>query len=84
MSDVPTVEVEQSALEAGMTINDLLFETKIVPTKSEGRRLIQQGGVYFNDETVESHDQVITKGDFNDGLAMIRKGKKKHYKVVMK
>ncbi len=83
MSDVPMVKIDRSSIEGTISINDLLFETKIVATKSEGRRLVQQGGVYLNEETVTSHDQMIGMDDFNEGTAMIRKGKKKHYKVVM-
>lgn len=84
MSDVPTVEIDKSSIENGIAINDLLFETKIVATKSEGRRLIQQGGVYLNEETISAHDHVVGLRDFSEDTAMIRKGKKKHYKVVMK
>ena len=84
LSNVPTVEIEKSIIEEGIKINDLLTERKITSTKSEGRRLVEQGGLYLNDKAVNSHDQLITIDDFNEGFAMIRKGKKKHFKIVMK
>ena len=84
LSNVPTVEIEESIIEEGVKINDLLAEVKIISTKSEGRRLVEQGGLYINDKTVNSHDQMITLEDFDEGFAMIRKGKKKHFKIVMK
>ena len=34
------------------TILDIMAETKIVPSKAEGRRLIQQGGLSLNGEKV--------------------------------
>jgi tyrosyl-tRNA synthetase len=84
LSDVPTVEVEKTLIESGMAINELMHVTGIVSTKSDGRRLIQQGGVYLNEETVASHDQIISMEAFAEGHAMIRKGKKKYFKVNLK
>ena len=39
-------------------ILDLLNNNKIVPSKSEGRRLIKQGGIYLNDVSIT--DQMVT------------------------
>ena len=45
------------------------------PSKGEGRRLIEQGGVYMNDVRIESIDRVVTRNDFKDNKAIIRRGK---------
>ena len=83
LSNVPTVQLEKSKIEEGLKIIDLLAEKNIIQTKSEGRRMIQQSGIYLNDQTVESHEYLISMNDFTDGFAMIRKGKKKYYKVEL-
>ncbi len=75
--------MEKSKIEEGLKIIDLLAEKNIIQTKSEGRRMIQQSGIYLNDQTVESHEYLISMNDFTDGFAMIRKGKKKYYKVEL-
>jgi len=41
---MPTTVVETEALASGMDILTLLTLTELVKTRSEGRRLIQQGG----------------------------------------
>ena len=50
--------------------------------KGEGRRLIKQNGLSLNDAKVADPDYVLTDGDFTDGEAIVRKGKKKFYRLV--
>ena len=84
LSNVPTIELDKSVVENGIEINNLLADTKIVSTKSEGRRLIQQNGIYLNDDTITTHTHEVTLKDFSEGFAMIRKGKKKYFKLIIK
>ena len=60
---------------------DLLNELKIVVSKSEGRRLIEQNGISVNQEKEKSIDRIITNVDFKDGFIIIQKGKKVFLKV---
>ncbi|MDE5755370.1 MAG: tyrosine--tRNA ligase, partial [Oscillospiraceae bacterium] len=59
---------------------DLLVETKLVPTKSEGRRLVQQGGISIDNEKITDPKAVIMIQD----EIVIRKGKKVFHKVILK
>ena len=70
--------------ELPITLIDLLNELKIVSSKSEGRRLIEQNGISVNQEKENNVDRVITKEDFNDGFIVIQKGKKVFLKVTIK
>lgn len=70
--------------ELPITLIDLLNELKIVSSKSEGRRLIEQNGISVNQEKENNVDRVITKEDFNDGFVVIQKGKKVFLKVTFK
>ncbi|WP_028128898.1 tyrosine--tRNA ligase [Selenomonas sp. AE3005] len=61
---------------------DTLVAGKVFASKGEGRRLIQQNGLSLNDEKVSDPDYVLTESDFKDGEAIVKKGKKKYYKLV--
>jgi len=47
-SAMPRAEVSRSGFEAGYNVVDLFFDTGLVPSKSEGRRLVQQGGAFVS------------------------------------
>ena len=79
MSNVPTVTV--SAESFGKTVLDIIAETKIVPSKAEGRRLIQQGGLSINGEKVTEVARIFTEEDIQDGAALIKRGKKNYTKI---
>ena len=66
----------------GTKLLDVMAAGEIVASKSEGRRLIQQNGVALNDVKVSDVDYVLTDEDFKDGEAILKKGKKKYYKLV--
>lgn len=78
-ADMPEVSL-QGALPQKLL--DIIAASKIVPSKSEGRRLIQQGALSLNDQKIQDVDYMVTKDDLSEGTALIRKGKKKYYKLV--
>jgi tyrosyl-tRNA synthetase len=59
---------------------DLLVETKIAPSKSEARRLVQGNGISINSEKVSDPNLLITEDMFKDTF-VLSKGKKVHIKV---
>ncbi|NLM43799.1 MAG: tyrosine--tRNA ligase [Clostridiales bacterium] len=81
---VPTTELEKEELKNGMNIVDLIVSTGLVPSKGEGRRLINQGGLTLNDEKVDAIDFMVTMKDFKDGNLMLKKGKKTYHRVVLR
>ena len=83
-ADMPVTELTEAELSGGMNIVDLLVKTGLAPSKGEGRRLIQQGGVYIGDKTVEATDMSVTKDLFTDGELIVKKGKKTYHKVIIK
>ena len=50
--------------------------------KGEGRRLIKQNGLTLNDAKVTDENYVLQDSDFTDGAAIVKKGKKKFYKLA--
>jgi tyrosyl-tRNA synthetase len=70
-------------LAKGLNILDLLLRTGLVPSKGEGRRLVQQGGIYADEAPVSSIDFVLNEAHFKNGELIIKKGKKTYHKIVL-
>ncbi len=79
MSNVPTVTIAKEDL--GSTVLDIIAKTKIVPSKKEGRRLIEQGGLSINGEKIIDLTRTLNEDDFEDGSALIKRGKKNYNKI---
>ena len=81
MDNVPTVTISRDKL--GTDILTILAEEKVVPSKAEGRRLIQQGGLSLNGEKVTDFKRALTEEDFADGSALVKRGKKNYHKIEL-
>ena len=82
--NMPTTELEESKLTDGkIAILDLMLACGLIPSKGEGRRLVQQGGVTIDDEKVSSIDVCVTAEQLKTGVK-IRKGKKVFHKAILK
>ena len=82
--DMPTTELTAAEIANGLPVLDLLLRTGLVPSKGEGRRLIEQGGLMVNDAKVTDIAASIAACDFADGALLLRKGKKQRHRVVLK
>lgn len=81
MSNVPTSTLTKAIL--GAKILDVLLEANIIPSKSEGKRLIQQGGLYINDQKIDNIDVIVTDDFFKDGKMLVRRGKKNYNQITI-
>ena len=80
----PSTEVDVSDLVDGViTLNRLLVMGKLVPSGSEGRRAIEQGGVSVDGEKVCDVKALITKEQLEAGV-LVKRGKKSFMKFVLK
>lgn len=83
--NMPSTELDGSSVtDAGIGLIDLLSATKLVPSKAEARRLIQQGGISIDDEKITDVNAVIAKESFAKGYVVIKKGKKVFHKAILK
>lgn len=82
MSNVPTVIITKE--EIGLPILDIMASTKILPSKKEGRRLIEQGGLSINGVKVDDVNRILNQEDFEDGAVLIKRGKKNYNKIEVK
>ncbi len=60
---------------------DVLFESGLVASKSDGRRMCQQGAVLINSRQENNFAYQITESDFVDGVCILRRGKKNFVKL---
>lgn len=79
--DMKTTEITSDELKAGMQIADALVKAGLMKSKGEARRMIQQKGVYLNDNVVEDQFYELKESDFDaNGEAIVRKGKKNYHR----
>lgn len=83
-SNMPTTEIDPTKLTDGViNITDLMLECDLVPSRSEVRRLVQQGGLTISDKKVDDLNLTISLDDLKEGV-IIKKGKKKFHKALVK
>ena len=82
--NIEEVEIDKSLVENGILLTDLLVLTKIVPSKSEGRRMIEQNGISINGSKENDVTKQITIDAFENNALVIQKGKKQFKKIILK
>lgn len=83
-SNMPSAEIAQTDIDAGINVLEFILKVGLVPSKGEGRRLIQQNGLSINGEKIHSIDLIINNDQFEDGKLILKKGKKVFLKVITK
>ena len=81
--NMPSTTLPRATFAEGMNILSLLTETGLATSRSEGRRLVQQGGLAMGEERVTDIDYMVMVEDFSDGELILRKGKKVYHRVVL-
>ena len=82
-SNMPTTTLSPELLQDGsIDVLSLLSACGLIATRSEGRRLIQGGGVVINDEKITDIGKSYSAEALRDGLK-IRKGKKVYHKAIL-
>ena len=82
-SSMPTTKLTADQLPDGsIDVLSLLTVCGLISTRSDGRRLIQQGGLVINEEKITSIERSYTEADLRAGLK-IRKGKKVFHKACI-
>lgn len=80
---MPATEIAFSDFGINSNILDVLILTGLTSSKGEGRRLIDQKGIYVNEQVIESIEYNLSERDFKDGFAIIKKGKKAYHMLKL-
>ncbi len=81
---MPTVEVSASEIEAGMGLLSLYVKAGLCKSNSEARTLVSQGGAEINGEKITDPRMQIDSSFIQDGEIMLKAGKKKFCRVLVK
>lgn len=83
MENVPTIEITEADKTA--KIIDVLTANKVFSSKREARQMIAQGGLYLQDAVVTDPEAFLAAEMFDaEGSLLVRKGKKKYFRLVVK
>ena len=82
--NIPSTEIDDSFFAEDPKVIDAIKLVGFVKSNSEGRRLVDQGGISLGDNKAKSFDEPITKDLFVDGELLLRKGKKVYHKLILK
>ncbi len=83
-ANMPTYTLQEEDYRDGsIDLIGILASAKLVPTRSEGRRAIEQGGVAVNDEKITDIKKVYTKEEIGAGEFIVRRGKKNFCKILV-
>ncbi|SCX18588.1 tyrosyl-tRNA synthetase [Ruminococcaceae bacterium P7] len=83
--NMPSTELSaDDVAEEGVAILDLLTKCALIPSKKEGRRLIEQGGISVDDGKITDVNAKIDRAAFEKGFVVIKKGKKVFHKALLK
>lgn len=82
-SNMPTTQLPSDLFQEGtIGILDLLVTSGLAPSKAEGRRLVQQGGISVNEQKISDPTARIPADLFDRGEVIVKKGKKVFHKVI--
>lgn len=82
LSNVPTIEI--TAEQTSAKVIDILTAAKVFSSKREARQMITQGGLTVKDEVLKDPEALLSPDLFEDGSLLIRKGKKKYFRLQVK
>ena len=81
--NMPEFQLEENDITDGkILILDLLCMSELCPSKSEARRLVQQGGIAVDNEKITNIYHAVSKSDLEKGI-VVRKGKKIYKKIIL-
>lgn len=81
--NIPSTELPAADFAEGMEVITLLRTTGLITTTSEGRRLIEQGGLTIEEQKITDIKHLVQLSDFTNGKLLIKKGKKSFHQVVL-
>ena len=79
--DLPEIKININEVKKGISILDFISKNKILSSKSEARRVINNKGIKINDVVIEDEKRIIKLNDFEKDTFKLSYGKKKHFLI---
>lgn len=80
----PEFVISKKDIETDDSINNILFLSKLAPSKSEARRLIQSNAISINDTKITNVNAKLKETKANPKNFIVHKGKKNHIRIIVK
>ena len=80
-SNAPTIQLSKDELKVGKRLLEVALSAKLIPSISEGRRLVSQNAISLNDNKISDPNYLLSEADFTDGFVLLKKGKKNFVKI---
>ncbi len=74
--------VSEELLDEGILATEALYQSGLCASRSEARRLIQQGGAYANSQRLMSVGDYIDVRIAQDGVIVLSRGQKNHRLII--
>ncbi len=81
--NMPATALKAADIGEGIAILDLLAMVELIPSKAEGRRLVQQGGLSIDGEKVTDATLVIEAARLAGDGIVVKKGKKVFHRITI-
>lgn len=84
LAGAPSYNITAAALSQGVAVIEVIVASGVAKSRSEARKLIEQGGLYLNNVRVRDLDATLGVGDvLPGGRIIVRRGKKDHLAIVV-
>ena len=80
-TNLPEIKIKSSEINLGVNLLEFLSKSKIMASKSEARRVIENKGLKIDNITVIDENKILKTTDFKENVLKISHGKKKHYLI---
>ena len=83
LDGMPTTSISAEQLAQGMQLTAVMAEAGLTRSRGDARRMIQQGGVYVNDQRISDVNYTLHQGDLTPQGILLRAGKKRFHRLVV-
>ena len=84
LAAMPSTTISRDRLTRGINPAELFTKVGLSSSRGEAKRLIKQGGLYVNDKQIKSLNQQLNEADLTPNGILLRAGKKKYHRIIVK
>ena len=80
---MPATTIPYTRLESGLGVLEIFAEVGLTQSRSEARRMVQQGGLYVNDSRIDEVDATLSPANITPDGILLRAGKKRYHRLLI-
>jgi tyrosyl-tRNA synthetase len=84
LSEMPSTDISMAELGEGLRATDLFVRVGLADSKGQAAKLFKGNGGFVGDRCLKDHTALIRLDDFLDGAVLLRAGKKKRHRLILK